>query len=286
MSGNREPEARSGRVTASAGTTNVYDSERRWEPDTYWADSYAIFVSQVTGSGNLWPASDTMLETEVRISTYTLSGGTTLARAMAETVASGDSYQFHRMFPPSQKREALNQALQSVYPELAFRVVDESLSIAANTWAYTVPSRVHDIHEISVQMQRGIATYPFYELPRESWSIENDVSGGQHIRRLRFNLGIHNLAAVGNSIRLVGGGPHADLVTLADTVPLAGAQLDPLYWEAIKRLWSEHAQSVYEVSDEVLTAYKFAEKQAKESLGKVGFNRGKVRRNVTRIRFS
>jgi hypothetical protein len=190
------------------------------------------------------------------------------------------------MFPPSQKREALNQALQSVYPELAFRVVDESLSIAANTWAYTVPSRVHDIHEISVQMQRGIATYPFYELPRESWSIENDVSGGQHIRRLRFNLGIHNLAAVGNSIRLVGGGPHADLVTLADTVPLAGAQLDPLYWEAIKRLWSEHAQSVYEVSDEVLTAYKFAEKQAKESLGKVGFNRGKVRRNVTRIRFS
>ncbi len=115
--------------------------------------------------------------------------------------------------------------------------------IAANTWAYTVPSRVHEIHEVSVQMQQGIATYPFYELPRESWEVENDVSSGTAIRRIRFALGVHNLAAAGNSIRLTGGGPHSDLVNLADTVPIAGAQLDPLYWEAIKRLWSEHAHS-------------------------------------------
>jgi organic radical activating enzyme len=94
------------------------------------------------------------------------------------------------------------------------------------------------------------------------------------------------LAAVGNNIRLTGGGPHADLTLLADTVPIAGAQLDPLYWETIKRLWSEHSQSIYEVSDEVVTAYKVAEKQASESLKKVGFRRGKVRRSVQRVRFS
>jgi hypothetical protein len=286
MSGNREPETRSGRVTASGGLTTVYDAQRRWETDNYWDDGYAIFTAQTSNSGNLWPASDTMLETEVRISTYTISGGTTLARSMAEAVASGDSYQFHRMFAPTQKREALNQALQSVYPELAYRVVDESLEIKANTWAYSVPSRIHEIHDISVEMQRGIDTYPFYELPRESWTVENDVSGGKHIRRVRFTMGIHNLAAVGNNIRLTGGGPHADLTLLADTVPIAGAQLDPLYWETIKRLWSEHSQSIYEVSDEVVTAYKVAEKQASESLKKVGFRRGKVRRSVQRVRFS
>lgn len=286
LSGNREPEAAAGTITADGTLTAFEDTQRRWEADAHWNTSSVIFTSQVSGTtSNVWPSA-TGLDNVYRISSFTQSGGFVSVRSFAASVQSGDTYQLHRLFSPERKRAAVNAEISSNYPQLMYESVDESLTVLANTWRYAVPSRIHEVFAVRVETQRGIETYPFHRLSRESWYVEHDQSSGERLRFLRFDTPLHHLAAVGNRIRIEGAGPNTELSALSDTVPLAGAQLDPLYWGAIRRLWLEHGQSAFSMSEEAQRALAYAEQQYERTQQKVGLRKPSLRRVVERIRWS
>lgn len=127
--------------------------------------------------------------------------------------------------------DALSEGIQACYPLIYKRIVDTSLTIAANTWEYTVPNMPGTYNGDSIQIphitlveiqEPGVVPY----FPTEAWSLRRGVQGGHKIKFL-------NLETVGALVRLEGHGPFPDLVDYTSTLdtswPKAANYLPTMY---------------------------------------------------------
>jgi hypothetical protein len=127
--------------------------------------------------------------------------------------------------------DALNEGIQACYPLIYKRVIDTSVTIAANTWEYTVPNmpgtyngdtiQIPRIGEIEIQ-EPGVVPY----FPTAAWSLRRGVEGGHKIK-------FQNLETTGAIVRISGIGSFPDLAdytsSLDTSFPKQAIYLPSLY---------------------------------------------------------
>jgi len=103
-------------TTSASNTTTIVDTALLAKPNDWITDvSYSMLTS---GSYN---------EQERKISTSSsVSTGSLTTLAFGGSVASGVTYQVHRLFEPSEKRRALISAAKNIYPDCYDEIIDES----------------------------------------------------------------------------------------------------------------------------------------------------------------
>lgn len=121
----------SGTATEIGGAAGVTLIDARLKDKSRNQDDYfndqVIYI--VTGTG---VAGD-----ERYISDFTATSGTvTPYQAFSAQVPNASTYQIHRLWTPTEKRRALNQAIYDVYPWVARLHLDETMQTVAEKWAY------------------------------------------------------------------------------------------------------------------------------------------------------
>lgn len=166
-----------------------------------------------------------------------LPSGTTLTvergafGSTAATHSSGAPVLIRPAFYGVEILDALNEGIQACYPLIYKRVVDTSVTIAANTWEYTIPNmpgtyngdtiQIPRIYDLEIQ-EPGVVPY----FPTAAYSLRRGVEGTQKIK-------FQNLETTGALVRILGYGPFADLADYSSSLdqswPRPANYLPPLY---------------------------------------------------------
>jgi hypothetical protein len=127
--------------------------------------------------------------------------------------------------------DALNEGIQACYPLIYKRVIDTSVTIAANTWEYTVPNMPGTYNGDTIQIPR-IGTIEIQEpgvvpyFPTAAWSLRRGAEGGHKIK-------FQNLETTGAIVRISGIGSFPDLAdytsNLDTSFPKQAIYLPSLY---------------------------------------------------------
>ncbi len=227
----------------SISAVSLYQRTRRYLRDYRDYDSLTAALTDTTGATVTvadtsiyqarWPIE---IDQETMI-VRAIASGTTLT---VERGAYGSTAATHANSSPVLVRpafygveilDALNEGIQACYPLIYKRVIDTSLTIAANTWEYTVPNMPGTYNGDTIQIPRiglveiqepGVVPY----FPTEAWSLRRGVQGGH---KLKFQ----NLETTGATVRISGYGPFPDLTGYSDTLdaswPKQANYLPPLY---------------------------------------------------------
>lgn len=100
------------------------------------------FGNQDDACNNQWviltSGAAALLGNERRISDFAAAGTITPYTAFgAPTQIPADTtYEIHKIWTPTQKRQALNWALRRAYPHIARNIVDDQITTVADTWSY------------------------------------------------------------------------------------------------------------------------------------------------------
>ena len=110
-------------TTTSDGSTTPFitmiDSTLAAKPADWITDTTWVILTEEPAGGT------TSLYDERQVSS--LSSSTLTVNAFTERIVSGINYELHRLFSPSEKRQALVAAAQRVYPTLFTEIWDETL---------------------------------------------------------------------------------------------------------------------------------------------------------------
>lgn len=162
------------------------------------------------------------------------TGRYTVSRAFTNSQDSGRTIEIFEQFSPQDIDDALQQALDEVYPYIVSRVVDTSLTVIAEQYEYTVPTTIRDLERlrggrVQWQVNSGVSTFPYDDF--EHWEVRE--SGGASKTLL-----LHNIAGrVGRTIRLIGWGnltfPATDTTSIdlePDTLQLLAFKVAEICW--------------------------------------------------------
>ena len=170
-----------------------------------------------------------------RVSDYDTSSPPTItfSRAFSAQVAGSVALELYSTFPPEDFDEALRQALSEVFPYLATKVYDTSLTTAVNTYEYTIPSSILDMTRtlgarVEYQANTSEPTYPYQTI--YGWTVR-DNNGA---RTLLIPPHEHPGARV---LRLTGFGTLAYPATDATSIPLDEYQLQLLAYKTAEVLY-------------------------------------------------
>lgn len=124
--------------TATGGSTTTVVDTKMIQNDNFWRNAWVL----ITATNN---------NLQVRQATgFTASSDTlTFAPAVALAVANADTYELFKRFRPEVYHQAINQAIREVGSLALVDKVDTSLTLAADTWEYTLPSGFRYIRRLS-----------------------------------------------------------------------------------------------------------------------------------------
>lgn len=142
-------------------------------------------------------------------------------------------YEIHARTRRTRKLEALNEAIGQLQLYWYRPVVDDtSITTAANTWTYTLPSSVNwsEFPRIHIQINTDVTAtgYPYADADPWNWEVRRAVSStGVETWTLQFGL----LPPPGRKIRIFAEAGYVDLVLDADILPIAGK------WGRLAHAW-------------------------------------------------
>jgi hypothetical protein len=98
----------------------------------------------------------------------------TMRRPFAAQVPISTAYQYYEHFSPDEIKAALNSAMSDtgLWPILYKPVIDNALTILADTYQYTKPSSITgDVLKIEQEVDTTNATKSYAEIPLAYWSV-------------------------------------------------------------------------------------------------------------------
>lgn len=119
------------------------------------------------------------------------------------THASGDAIRLQPAFLNLEILDAINAGIQAAYPLIYKPVIDETLTVTAETYEYTVPSTVRHVSHLALK-HTGQNNYS----PIRSWTVNRGATP-----KLKFR----QQQEPGATIRVVGYGPFTELA-IADSL--------------------------------------------------------------------
>lgn len=159
-------------------------------------------------------------------------------RPFTAQINSADTLYIFRRFSPAAFDQALEQAVEDVYPYLFQRIVDTSLTTAAETYEYTIPASIRDLErmlggKVEMQVRTDDADYPY--VPLRMWETREAVTTASS----SYTLVIHpDELVAGRTLRLRGIAPLAYPAGEADTVPVDAPQVNLLVFMVIANLYA------------------------------------------------
>ena len=157
------------------------------------------------------------IDTELLLITSLASGTTLSVRrgvrgSTAATHASAAGVLINPRWSSRQMLEALNVAIHATWPYLYLPVVDESITIATDTYEYTIPDMPSDsgqqigrIGEVWIKVNGEVTFSPL----KTGWRVLPGAT-----QKIRFAAQM----PVGATVRLVGWGPFAPLASTASSL--------------------------------------------------------------------
>lgn len=238
--------------TASGGsTTTLVDANKLNYADGYWDETVVLATS------------GTNADQERRVQTYT--GNTlTLYSAFTAAVASGDSYELYRRFPPgSDILTAVNRAISVAGNDFRERVI-AVVTATQDTLQYGCPTApdadAMDLVALEYQEFTDAArsTWPYRRVDPSLYEIREDydTTGNVTVKtlQLRFNPETNRL------LRFVYEGPLGTLTGVSgERVRLDAPALEWLYTQSAAELWHIEAARTTDASRE--SALKEAARQ-------------------------
>lgn len=227
----------------SITAVSLYQRTRRYLRDYRDLDSLAAALSDTTGTTVTvadttmyqvrWPIEvdqETMIVRAIASST-TLTVERGAYGSTAATHANGASILVRPSFYGVEILDALNEAIQACYPLIYKPVSDTSLSIATNTWEYTVPNMpgtyngatrpIPRISTIDIRIANA-GTVPYR--PMRAFEV---IRGSAPILKLKW------LEIPGSTLRIKGWGPFPDMADYTSSLdaqwPSEANYLPPIY---------------------------------------------------------
>jgi len=182
-------------AATGGGTTTIIDTAALTAvyADDYWINGWAYILTDAGGTGAA-PQGEIR-----RISDFVSSSGTiTVPSAFTAAVVATDTYRLWTGVPKVDALDAAKAALREAYPAFFQRYVDETLTLTASTFEYTVPATIEHVSEVWYQGDSGATYYT----PVQGWRI---IKSGASTRKLILDQSITITA--GYELRLIGRGP-------------------------------------------------------------------------------
>jgi len=187
-------------TTTSVGTSTTAIDTMLTQANNFWRNAWFL------------PTSGTYAAIERQLSDSTLSTNTlTWATPYGGVIATSTTYELFKRFSAAVYQEALNQAIREVGSTALVDKVDVSLTLAANTWEYTLPSGFRYIRRMSYLNGTTDDTRVFL-MPGQDWYIR--FAG---TRKIVFG-GSLNFPA--NTLMIEGQSAPAEMALDATTCPV------------------------------------------------------------------
>ena len=178
---------------------------------------------------------------ERRGSAWDASSTTLTFYAPWPTAITTGTYEIHSRTSRERKLEALNAGVRELPFAWPSAVLDESLTTAAGTYRYTLPSSILLRQVVRVQLEGdpdATGNPPYLDAgPWDHTLVHTTDSTGNTVSYLQFG----SLPPSGRKIRLLASTGYADLVNDTDVLalpePVAGAATEWLYKQAEFLLW-------------------------------------------------
>lgn len=217
-------------ATATGGTSStVIDTNELWHADGYWDETHVLFTSGTNAN---------LLR---RAQSYTAATSTlNLYTAATAAVASGDTFELYRRFPPSDIYTAINRAINVGAPDFREKV-RAVLTATMDVLTYDFPASpgVLDGGLVGIEYQwytnPNQTTWPFQKVTPDLYEVIegwDSVTGtSKKTLQLKFNPETNKL------IRFVFEGPIANVASPTDIIHLDLPELEWLYTQATAELW-------------------------------------------------
>lgn len=144
---------------ATGGSTLTVVDTKLTQGNNFWRNAWVLLTSGTNNNGQIRQASGSTLS----------SNTVTFAPAVTDAVAAAATYELFKRFNPDIYHQALNEAVREVSDVALADVVDVSLTLAANTWEYTLPTGFRYIRRISYLEGTTDDTRTF--IPGDLWYI-------------------------------------------------------------------------------------------------------------------
>lgn len=177
-----------------------------------------------------------------RVTAYNTTTFTaTVNRAFTAQVNSSVVIDLYAVWDVTRLDQALGEACSETYPDLMNTLIDESLTTIAETYEYTQPAAILDLHrewgaKVWYKTASSIATFPYEEV--HGWSVRDD----EGVRKIV----IPGILPASRTIRLRGFAPYTVPSTDTATFPLTDHQIRMLLYKAAAILYlgesNENAQ--------------------------------------------
>lgn len=165
----------------------------------------------------------------------------TVSRDFTNDITNNDVLEIYSTFNPDEIDDALEDALDEVYPYIAQTIEDTSLSGGTSTYEFTIPSTIRDLSRMyggsaSYQINTNQATYPYQSLI--GWTVrDNRGAGGNYTLVVPPG----EQVPTDRTIRLVGLAPVGYPATDAASIILESDTLRLLSWKVAEILWRDYA---------------------------------------------
>ncbi len=215
-------------------TTLVDPLLDQWITEDVTSDLNSWVYGVATITQGYAPADTGNRGVERRGKSYTQSSHTIgLYTAMPAAMTTGN-YEVHPRHARSRKLAALNSAVRLLNLAWFRDVWDTSLTTAANTWSYTLPTNIlwTAVKQVEIQMltSGSFATYPYADAMQWDYRIypQTDVSGNK-----TWSLQFGVQPPPNRTLRIIGRAAYADMAAEGDILPIPDA-------------WSEAQEFVYD----------------------------------------
>lgn len=137
-------------------------------------------------------------DTTREVTTFTKSGGTfVFSPVVTGAIDATDLFELHRDFTPEEIDAAINLAILTVENEALEDKVDETLTVIASTWEYTVPTGFVTIADIFQESSTADLYYPRDRIQGDQWDINRGTT-----KKIWINPSISLIT--GRGLRVVG----------------------------------------------------------------------------------
>ena len=189
--------------TTGATTTKIY-APFLWQPDDYYNENYyEAYVYLGTNIG-----------VTKRVTDWVLSTFLVTVHSAYDNACDATSFvEFHHIFTEDDYRKAINLAIESIAHEYLIDKIDESTTLVADTYEYTLPVGMDYVHNVTTE--KDVDTGNFYkneEVGRRYWDIISP-------RTLKLDRGYYSIRA-GRDLRIEGQGRQAILTSDTDVCKL------------------------------------------------------------------
>jgi len=203
-----------GQCGTTGALTNKTYAPFLWKANDYYNDNnYEVYVYAGTNVG-----------VTKRVTDWVLADLLLTVHSVYDAACDATSYiELHRIFTEDEYRKAINLAIQSLKNKYLIDVIDETTTLVADTFEYTLPTTLHFVHRITTE--NAVDGGLFYDtgvIDTRNWELISP-------RKLKLNKSYYSVSA-GKDLRIEGQGVQATVDGDADIIYL------PLDWIRAKAI--------------------------------------------------